>query len=88
MFLASMALLLGLPATARAQTWEFVGTVIDDVRGEALGEVEIFTPDGRKLGESQDEALAGPLADVEAVLKKGDRKPAEPKKESEMWGRP
>ncbi len=42
----------------------------------------------RRLGEIQNEALAGPLADVRAVLGKGDRKPAEPKKEAEMWGRP
>ena len=42
----------------------------------------------RRLGEIQNEALAGPLADVRAVLDKGQRKPAEPKKEAEMWGRP
>jgi ribonuclease PH len=41
-----------------------------------------------RLGEIQSEVLAGTLADVDAVLGKGDRKPAEPKDEAEMWGRP
>jgi hypothetical protein len=45
--------LLALAAPARAQTYEFVGTVMDDVRGEPVGGVQIFTPDGRKLGASQ-----------------------------------
>jgi hypothetical protein len=39
-------------APARAQTYEFVGTILDDVRGEPVGGVEIFMPDGRKLGTS------------------------------------
>jgi ribonuclease PH len=42
----------------------------------------------RRLGELQDEALAEPMADVKAVLEKGDRKPAEPKSEAGIWGRP
>jgi hypothetical protein len=50
---ALIAALLAFPAPARAQTYEFVGTVVDDVRGEPVGGVEIFTPDGRKLGTSQ-----------------------------------
>jgi ribonuclease PH len=57
-------------------------------RGEMDRLLDMAMAGIRKLGEIQDEALAGPLADVKAVLKKGDRKPAEPKKESEMWGRP
>jgi hypothetical protein len=45
--------LLAWAAPARAQTYEFVGTIVDDIRGEPVGGVEIFTPDGRKLGTSQ-----------------------------------
>ncbi len=45
--------LLFLAAPAQAQTYDFVGTVYDDVRSEPVGGVEIFTPDGRKLGVSQ-----------------------------------
>lgn len=45
--------LLFAAVPARAQTYEFVGTIIDDVRGEPVGGVEIFMPDGRKLGTSQ-----------------------------------
>jgi len=48
-----LVFLLAAVMPARAQTYEFVGTVIDDVRGEPLGGVEIFTLDGRKLGASQ-----------------------------------
>ncbi len=45
----------GLIAAAplQAQSYEFVGTIIDDVRGEPVGGVDIFMPDGRKLGTSQ-----------------------------------
>ena len=48
-------LLLCLVAAAptQAQTYDFVGTVLDDVRGEPVGSVEIFMPDGRRLGASQ-----------------------------------
>lgn len=45
--------LLALASPVRAQTWEFVGTVIDDARDEGIGGVEILMPDGRKLGTSQ-----------------------------------
>jgi len=41
-----------------------------------------------RLGELQAEALAGTLREVEAVLAKDDRRPAEPKDEAEMWGKP
>ncbi|HEX2612246.1 MAG TPA: hypothetical protein VHO02_01475 [Fibrobacteria bacterium] len=47
------AAFFALAVPAVAQTYEFVGTVTDDVRGEAVGGAEIFTPDGRKLGTSQ-----------------------------------
>lgn len=42
----------------------------------------------RSLGEIQNEVLAGPMADVAAVLGKGERRPAPPKSESDLWGRP
>ena len=42
----------------------------------------------RRLGEIQERGLAGPMADVEAVLRRGERKPAEPKNEAGIWGRP
>lgn len=51
LILALIGLLTTMPV--RAQTYEFVGTIVDDVRGEPVGGVEIFTPDGRKLGVSQ-----------------------------------
>jgi ribonuclease PH len=41
-----------------------------------------------RLGEVQDETLAPTMAEVRAVLEKRDRKPAPPKPEGEMWGRP
>ena len=46
--LPALFCLLFAAAPARAQTYEFVGTIIDDVRGEPVGGVEIFMPDGRK----------------------------------------
>lgn len=49
----ALSALVSLAAPAQAQTYEFVGTVYDDVRGEPVAGVEIFTPDGRKLGVSQ-----------------------------------
>lgn len=51
--LPALAALLALAAPVLAQTYDFVGTVVDDVRGDPVGGVEIFTPDGRKLGTSQ-----------------------------------
>jgi hypothetical protein len=51
--LAAMTVLLALAVPVLAQTYDFVGTVVDDVRGEPVGGAEIFTPDGRKLGTSQ-----------------------------------
>ncbi len=41
-----------------------------------------------RLGEIQAEVLAETLREVEAVLAKDDRKPAAPKDEAEMWGKP
>jgi ribonuclease PH len=41
-----------------------------------------------RLGEIQSEVLAGTLADVGAVLRKSDRRPAEPKNEADLWGKP
>ncbi len=41
-----------------------------------------------RLGELQAEALAGTLREVDAVLAKDDRKPAEPKDEADLWGKP
>jgi ribonuclease PH len=41
-----------------------------------------------RLGEIQAQVLAGTLREVEVVLAKDDRKPAEPKDEAEMWGKP
>ncbi len=41
-----------------------------------------------RLGALQDEVLEPTMAEVEAALEKGERKPAEPKPEGEMWGRP
>jgi len=56
-FLRTLALtllcLLAFAPSARAQTYEFVGTILEDGRGEPVGGVEIFMPDGRKLGVSQ-----------------------------------
>ena len=49
-FFATLVLLALSAAPARAQTWEFVGTVIDDVRGQPVEGVEIFLADGRRLG--------------------------------------
>jgi ribonuclease PH len=41
-----------------------------------------------RLGEIQSQVLAGTRADVEAVLQKGSRTPAQPKDEGELWGKP
>lgn len=41
-----------------------------------------------RLGEFQRDALTATMAEVDAVLEKGDRSPARPKDEAEMWGRP
>jgi ribonuclease PH len=41
-----------------------------------------------ELGEVQRRVLAATLAEVEAVLAKGERRPAPAKPESELWGRP
>jgi ribonuclease PH len=41
-----------------------------------------------RLGEIQREILAGTIADVDAVLKKTDRRPAVPKNEADLWGKP
>jgi ribonuclease PH len=41
-----------------------------------------------RLGEIQSEVLAGTLADVDAVRRKTDRRPAEPKSEADLWGKP
>ncbi|HSL83002.1 MAG TPA: ribonuclease PH [Thermoanaerobaculia bacterium] len=41
-----------------------------------------------RLGEIQSQVLAGTRGDVEAVLQKGSRTPAQPKDEGELWGKP
>jgi ribonuclease PH len=41
-----------------------------------------------RLGEIQTEALAATLSEVDAVLRKGDRRPAAPKDERDLWGKP
>jgi hypothetical protein len=53
-FLSAIVLtLFSLATPVQAQTYEFVGTLYDDIRGEPIGGAEIFTLDGRKLGVSQ-----------------------------------
>jgi hypothetical protein len=41
-----------------------------------------------RLGEIQSEALAATLSEVDSVLRKGDRRPAAPKDERDLWGKP
>ena len=50
---APLLLVLGFAAPAAAQTYEVVGTIVDDSRGTPIAGVEIRMADGRKLGVSQ-----------------------------------
>lgn len=61
----------------RAFSRQELDTLID-LSLEAIGE----------LARMQDEALADSRAEVEAVLGKGERRPASPKEESDLWGPP
>ncbi len=51
--LLALITFLGFAAPAAAQTYEMVGTVLDDSRGTPLAGVDIRMSDGRKLGISQ-----------------------------------
>ncbi len=42
-----------LAGTVHAQTYDFVGLVQDGQRGEAIGNAELTTPEGKRLGVSQ-----------------------------------
>ena len=42
----------------------------------------------RELAEAQNAALAGTLAEVQDVLSRDRRRPAAPKAEKDLWGRP
>ncbi len=57
-------------------------------RGEMDRLIDLALAGIARLGELQAQALAGTLREVDAVLAKADRKPAAPKDEAEMWGRP
>ncbi|MCD6023408.1 MAG: hypothetical protein K0Q91_324 [Fibrobacteria bacterium] len=48
-----LAAVLGFAAPAAAQTYEVVGTIVDEGRGSPIAGVEIRMADGRKLGVSQ-----------------------------------
>ena len=57
-------------------------------RGELDRLIDLAVAGIGRLGEVQRQVLAPTMAEVEAILAKEDRSPAEPKSEQELWGEP